>query len=274
MHMITSNPGSRSTSLATTHNVTVVYVLSLIIGLLMAISSVAGIMYQTSLYPTEELRSWLVNNDLFNLVVGLPFLLISMWLARRGKLIGLLCWPGALYYVLYVYVAYVIGAPFGALFLPHLLLATLSAYTLIGLMASIDGEVVRQKLVGTVPARTTGGILLALALLIHLREVGLIVSALIDQTPVAPSELAQWIDDFAVGCPALLGLGIALWLRRALGYVGGAGLLLAYGILSLSLVPIMVSGSPVDVAGIVIVAVMAGLCFVPFAFFVRGSIRT
>ena len=29
-------------------------------------------------------------------------LLVSMWLTRRGKLIGLLCWPGALFYVLYV----------------------------------------------------------------------------------------------------------------------------------------------------------------------------
>ncbi len=272
--MTTSKAGSPSASLPLTRGLTPVYALSLLIGLLMTMASVVGILYQNSLYPTEELRSWLVTNDLFNLVVGLPFLLISMWLARRGKLIGLLCWPGALYYVLYVYVAYVIGAPFGALFLPRLLLATLSAYALIGLMASIDGEVVRQKLVETVPARTTGGILLALAILILLREVGLIVGALIDPAPVASSELAQWIDDFAVGCPALLGVGIELWRRRALGYVGGAGLLLAYGILALSLVPIMVSGSSVDVGGIVIVALMAGLCFVPFVFFVRGAVRT
>lgn len=172
-----------------------------------------------------------------------------------------------------MYVAYVIGVPFGVLFLPHLLLATLSAYTLIGLVSSIDGQAVRKKLNGTVPARTTGGILLALAILIILRTVALIGAAVTSQAPVAPPELAQWIDDFAVACPMLIIVGVELWRRKALGYVGGAGLLLAYGVLALSLIPTMFAASPIDLAGVVIVGVMAALCFVPFAFFVRGSIR-
>jgi len=31
------------------------------------------------------------------------------------------------------------------------------------------------------------------------------------------------------------------------------------------------TGSPIDVSGVVAVLVMAALCFVPFAFFVRGA---
>jgi hypothetical protein len=34
-------------------------------------------------------------------MIGLPILRGSMGLARRGKLLGLLLWPGALFYVLY-----------------------------------------------------------------------------------------------------------------------------------------------------------------------------
>ena len=45
----------------------------------------------------------------------LPILLGSMWLARRGSLAGLLLWPGALFYALYAYVPYLVGAPFGGL---------------------------------------------------------------------------------------------------------------------------------------------------------------
>ena len=142
------------------------------------------------------------------------------------------------------------------------------------LPASIDGETVRQRLVAIAPARTTACILLALAVLILLREMGLIVGALANQATVAPSEIAQWTDDFAVGCPALIGVGVELWRRKALGYVGGAGLLLAYGILALSLIPIMVSVSPIEAGVVVVVALMAGLCFAPFAFFVPGAIRT
>jgi len=269
-----SNEGTPAASLPITRRLTIVYALSLIIAALMAVASILGLMYQTALYPTEELRNWLVANDIFNLVVGVPLLLVSMWLARRGKLIGLLLWPGALFYVLYVYVAYVIGAPFGALFLLHLLLATMGAYSLMGLVASIDGETVRQRLEGIVPARTTAVILLALGALILLREIALVFTAVTSQVPVPPPELAQWIDDFAVALPVLFGVGVELWRRRALGYVGGGGLLLAYGVLSLSLIPTMVLASTIDVGGIVVVAIMAAICFVPFGFFVRGSIRS
>jgi hypothetical protein len=261
-------------NLPITRSLTLVYAFSLVIAMLMTIASVAGLLLQGTVYPTEELRNWVVANDIFNLVVGLPSLLVTMWLARRGKLIGLLCWPGMLFYVLYVYVAYVIGVPFGLLFLPHLVLATMSAYTLIGLVASIDGQAVCKRLSGSVPARTTGGILLALAILIILRQVALIAAAVTGGAAVAPPELAQWIDDFAVACPVLIVVGVELWRRKPLGYIGGAGLLLAYGVLSLSLVPTMVSASPIDVGGILIVGIMAALCFVPFAFFVRGSVRS
>lgn len=37
----------------------------------------------------------------FNLVVGMPLLLGSMWLTRRGSFAGLLLWPSAHFYVLH-----------------------------------------------------------------------------------------------------------------------------------------------------------------------------
>ena len=268
--------GSPSDRLPATRDLTLAYVLSLIVALIMTVASVVGLLYQTVIYPTDELLLSFVPSDAFNLVVGLPILLGSMLLARRGKLIGLLCWPGALFYVLYIYVPYVIGVPFNVLFLPYLVLVTLSAYTLIGLVASIGGEVVRQRLTGFVPARISGGILVGLAILIIVRQVAVIVTALAGQTPVDAVELSSWIADFVVAVPVLLVGGILLWRRDPLGYVAGAGLLLGYGVLALSVIPFFVlqaryTGSPIDVSGVVAVLVMAALCFVPFAFFVRGA---
>ncbi len=274
--MKTSNMRSSSKRLPVTRDLTLAYVLSLIVALIMTVASVVGLLYQTVIYPTDELLLSFVPSDAFNLVVGLPILLGSMLLARRGKLIGLLCWPGALFYVLYMYVPYVIGVPFNVLFLPYLVLVTLSACTLIGLVASIDGEVVRQRLTGFVPARISGGILVGLAILIIVRQVAVIVTALAGQTPVDAVELSSWIADFVVAVPVLLVGGILLWRRDPLGYVAGAGLLLGYGVLALSVIPFFVlqaryTGSPIDVSGVVAVLVMAALCFVPFAFFVRGA---
>lgn len=274
--MKTSNMGSPSKRLPVTRDLTLAYALSLIVALIMTVASVVGLLYQTVIYPTDELLLSFVPSDAFNLVVGLPILLGLMLLARRGKLIGLLCWPGALFYVLYMYVPYVIGVPFNVLFLPYLVLVTLSACTLIDLVASIDGEVVRQRLTGFVPARISGGILVGLAILIIVRQVAVIVTALAGQTPVDAVELSSWIADFVVAVPVLLVGGILLWRRDPLGYVAGAGLLLGYGVLALSVIPFFVlqaryTGSPIDVSGVVAVLVMAALCFVPFAFFVRGA---
>jgi hypothetical protein len=274
--MTPSHMESPSARLPLTHNLTLVYAGSLLIALLMTVASAAGLLYQAAVYPTEEVVLSFAPSDVFNLAVGLPMLLISMWLVRRGNLIGLLCWPGALFYVLYMYVPYVIGVPFNVLFLPYLLLVTLSAYTLTGLVASIDGEAVRQRLAGSVPARLSAGILLGLAILIILRQTAVIVGALAGQAPVDRAELSSWVADFTVAIPLLLGGGIQLWRRQPLGYVAGAGLLLGYCVLALSLIPFTAlharyTASPMDAGIIVVVPFMAALCFIPFIFFVRGA---
>jgi hypothetical protein len=274
--MNTPNMEPPSGRLPVTRNLTLAYGISLLIALIMAGASAAGLLYRAIIYPTDELLRSFAPSDAFNLAVGLPMLLGSMWLARRGKLIGLLCWPGMLFYVLYMYVPYVIGVPFNVLFLPYLVLVVLGAYTLIGLVASIDGDVVRQRLAGLVPARASAGILLGLAILIIVRQIAVMVMALAGQAPVDRVELSSWIADFTVAVPLLLGGGSLLWRRQPLGYVAGAGLLLGYCVLALSVIPFMVlearyAASPIDVAGVVVILVMVALCLVPFVFFVRGA---
>lgn len=91
-----------------TRDLTLAYRFSLVIALLMAGASLAGALYQGSLYPNDELRRSFVPNDVANLFIGLPILLGSVWLTRRGALLGLLLWPGSLLYVVYNYIAKVI----------------------------------------------------------------------------------------------------------------------------------------------------------------------
>jgi hypothetical protein len=274
--MTTPDVRSSSGSLPITHDLTLAYLFSFVVALIMTAASAAGLLYQTAIYPTDELALSFVPSDAFNLAVGLPILLGSMWLARRGQLIGLLCWPGALFYVLYMYIPYLLGVPFNVLFLPYVALVALSAYTLIGLIASIDGEPVRRRLAGFAPAKASGGIFVGLAVFIATRQIALIVAALANQVSHNTPEVSSWIADFTVAVPLLLAGGILLWRRRALGYVAGAGLLLGYGVLALSVIPYLVlearyTASSIDVAGVVVILAMAALCFIPFAFFVHGA---
>jgi len=261
-------------SLPLTHPLTLSYVFSLVVALIMTVASVAGLLYPTRLYPTDELRQSFVANDVVNLFIGLPILLGSMWLARRGKLIGLLLWPGALFYVPYNYLVYTFALPLNVGLLLSLVLLTLSTYTTIGLVAGIDGKEVQRRLSGVVPERLAGGILAGLGIAFSLLAIGTIVNHLISKTPLAGPELALQVSDFIVSPAWVIG-GILLWRRKPLGYVTGAGLLfqasmLFIGLIVFLLLQPLLTAAPFALVDIVVTFILGLICFVPFALFVRG----
>ena len=255
-------------------SLTLVYALSVSIALLMAAASVAGLLVRATVYPTDELVQAFVPNDVATLLVGLPILLGSMWLARRGRLMGLLLWPGALFYVLYNYLVYVLAMPFGAAFLLHVVLLLLSAYTLIALLASIDGSAVQQRLAGSVPERVAGGILAGLGLLFALRAAAVMIGTLASQAAMVDTEVALNVTDMTIG-PALVIGGVSLWRRRGFGYLTGLGLLfqtsmLFIGLIIVLLVQPFLTEAPFALVDVIVVSIMGLISFVPFALFVRG----
>jgi hypothetical protein len=263
-------------SLPIKRNLRLIYILSFIIAILMAVASVAGLLYRTVIYPTDELLRTFVSNDVVNLFIGLPILLGSMLLAKRGKLIGLLFWPGALFFVLYNYLVYAFAMPFSVAFLLHLTLVTLSVYTIIGLVASIDGQSVQQRLTGAVHERVAGGILAGLGFVFFLQVVGVMVSALANQTPITGTELALHISDFLI-TPALVICGVLLWRRKEFGYVSGLGLLFQASMLFIGLIIFLLlqpflTPTPLVLADVVVIFIMGLICFIPFALFVRGVV--
>lgn len=110
-----------SAGLPIERDLTLAYRLSLAVAALMVVASVAGLVLGSTggLYGADPklalgvteaeaglLLPGLLGQDAFNLVVGVPLLLGSMWLARRGSLAGLLLWPGVLFFALYNDVIY------------------------------------------------------------------------------------------------------------------------------------------------------------------------
>jgi hypothetical protein len=269
-----SNLDSPSARLPVTRNLTLAYVLSLLVALLTAIASTAGLLYPAQLYPTQELRQSSLPNDVVNLILGLPILLGSIWLARRDKLLGLLLWPGALFYVLYNSVVYTFSLPLNVAFLLSLVLLTLSAYVTVGLVASVDARAVQRRLTGAVPERLAGGILAGLGALFSLRAVVVLVQAIASQTPIADAERAVHLADIVIA-PALIVGGVLLWRREPLGYVAGMGLLfqtsmLFIGLIAVLLLQPLLTTAPFLPVDVIVVFAMGLVCFVPFALFLRG----
>lgn len=254
-----------------------IFTSSFIIAILTLTASAVGLQYNTLLYPTKELAQTFIANDVVNLLIGLPILLGSMYLTWRGKLIGLLCWTGALFFVFYNYTAYVFAMPLNWAFLLHLTLMTLSAYALIALVALIDGKAVQQRLSGSVPERFAGGVLVGLGLLFLLRVIGVMVGALTNGTALVETELAVNIADFLT-TPAWVIGGILLWRRKMFGYVSGLGLLFQGSMLFVALIiflllqPLLTS-APFAFTDVLVIAIMGLVCFIPFGMFVRGAIK-
>ena len=65
------------------HNLKLVYALSLIISGLMTLASVTGILFPSIIYPTDELTATFISNDVINLLIGLPIILISIILSMK-----------------------------------------------------------------------------------------------------------------------------------------------------------------------------------------------
>jgi hypothetical protein len=283
----------RPAGLLVTRDLAPAYAVSPLVAALVAVVSAAGLAFpSTGLYGADPplargiavsaagiLVPGFVAHDVFNLAVALPLLLGTLWLARRGSRTGLLLWPGVLFYVLYTYNTYLLGAPFGPLFLAHVLLVVLSASTVIGLVASVDGEAVRALLAGAVPARTGGAVLVGLALLTLGQDAGGAVATALGGG-ATPEPLARhvWTADLVLEVPAVLAGGVLLWRRHPLGYTVGAGLLFQFALTPVALASIMalqpwLTGAPVDAGTIAGVLAFAAVPSASLAFFVRAAER-
>lgn len=257
-----------------TRSLNPVTVLSLLVALLMTVLSAASIVNPNVVYPTLAMREAYLANDVINLAVGLPILLGSIWLARRGALIGLLFWPGALLYTFYNYIAYLFGVPLRWNTFVYLAIVLLSAYAIFDLLKIIDKQAVRERLSGGVPRRFAGLVLLSFGVLFFGRAIGLILQADINQATISATELSVLIADIVLSSLWVAG-GFFLLRRKPLGYVSGLGLLFAASMLFLGLLlfillqPIL-TGKPFVAGDFVVVFLMGMICFVPFGLFVRA----
>jgi hypothetical protein len=166
--------------------------------------------------------------DAANLLVALPILLASMWLAHRGSLVALLLWPGALCYLLYAYLPYLIGAPFTPLVFGYVLIVVAAVVALTWVVASSDGDQVRAEFLPA-PARQVGIALVVVAVLAYAGLLATAVDALSGPANDATWR-GHWVADWVLGTPILLLGGVQLWRGTPLGYLAAPGLLLVSGL--------------------------------------------
>ena len=220
--------------------------LSLPIAALAFAASLPGILVD-SIYA-EETANWAtqaVGQDVANVVVAYPALLVLAALAARGSLRAALAWMGVLVYSAYTFAIYAFSVHFGPLFLVYVAVLGLSAYALIGGLTSLSPERVAASVAPAAPRRSTAVLLIAVAsafALLWLAEI--LPAAFAGTTPEALVEVGLptnpvYVLDLGLLLPAAMIAGVLLLRGRALGYVLAPVILVALIALGVGIVSVI-----------------------------------
>lgn len=136
-------------------------------------------------YDTVSSAAQMQGNDLITLVVGLPLLAVSTWLAFRGSLRGRLLLTGTLGFFLYTYMSMSMLTAYNRLFLVYVALFALSLYAFILSMLSFDLATLAQHFSPRLPRGWIAGVLFVIAGFLSLAWIGRVIPELFLNQPAA-----------------------------------------------------------------------------------------
>ncbi len=135
-------------------------------------------------FDTVSSAAQMQGNDLVTLVVGLPLLIISTWLAMRGSLRGRLMLTGTLGFILYTYMSMATLASYNSLFLVYVAIFTFSLYAFILSLMSFDLKTLPAHFSPKLPHGWIAGLLFVVAGFLTMAWSGRILQPLFqNQTP-------------------------------------------------------------------------------------------
>jgi hypothetical protein len=214
-------------------------------ALLAIAGSVVGLLASGHVYSreTSALSNAAAAQDLVNLVLVSPLLLVLAVRAYRGSLRSWMCWLGCLAFTVYNYAIYAFSIHFGPLFLVWIMVLGLSLFALIGGVTALDPSALSARFAGR-PVRLPGWFLIVVAVLFALLWLSEIVPDLLAGRP--STSATEWnvptnpvhVLDLAFFLPAACLSGVLLLRHRWLGYGTAAGQLVW---LELTCLPILVT---------------------------------
>jgi hypothetical protein len=212
-------------------------------SVLMALASAAGVL-APAVYA-KETSSWgaqAVGQDITNLALVFPVLLLSTWYVRGGSVRALTLWLGALIYVVYSYLMYAFFVHFGPMFLVHVAALGLSAYTLVGASASLDLESLRRHWPPAFRLWSVAAFLVFIGVGFAFVWLSAIARALVAGTaPEGIAEIGMPVNpvhvlDLAFLLPLAVVTGVAHWRRRAFGLLFAPALLVFFILMGVAII--------------------------------------
>jgi hypothetical protein len=218
--------------------------------------------YGSGLYRSDSVTvaAQAAGQDIVTIFFGVPFLLLSLYLARKGLFKGRLLLTGALGYFLYTYASYSFLSMYNELFLIDVALMSMSFFAFTLSMMSFDMETVRPHFSEKLRVKAVGGLLIFIASALGLLWLKLIVPPLLSGT--IPSELEHYTTlviqalDLGFVVPVSVLSGILLIKRKPFGYLLSAVMIVKETALLAAITAMMIAQAAAGVAvgGVVIAA--------------------
>jgi hypothetical protein len=208
-----------------THKLQAPFLLSALLVVLMILQSVLGLVFQGQYRDVEWIKATWYGNDWVTLVLGVPLFILSLLLARRGSIRGLLLWLGMLGYCVYNYAYYMLGAALNAFFPLYILPVVLSVVILVLMLARINVIDIAARFRQNTPIRVIGGYLVFIAVGLTLIWMGMWAVHIFagQPTPIEPEAFKLVASlDITIMVTALALGGILLWRGIAWGYIMAA----------------------------------------------------
>lgn len=142
------------------------------------------ILYGKGLYQHEPLSGavQVLAQDVVTIIIGIPLLLLSIYLYRRQSVKGHLLLTGTLAYFLYTYSSYSFLLMYNNFFLVYVALMSASFFAFILSIMCFDINNLSSYFARKLPTKLIGGFLITVGILILLMWVGRIIPSLMNGT--------------------------------------------------------------------------------------------
>jgi hypothetical protein len=190
-----------------------------------AISGQTVKLYAKGLYKNDSVScgSQAVGQDIVTLVMGLPLLLVSVFIYRKNLLKGKLLLAGILGYFLYTYTSYSFLVMYNSFFLIYVILMSLSFYAFTLTMISFNLETISSCFSKKLPVKLIGGVLIFMSIAVCMMWLGIILPSL--KQGITPKILDQYTTltiqamDLGFVVPTTILASILLIKRKPSGYL-------------------------------------------------------
>ena len=204
----------------------IITVLSILLAISLAIVSYYGAFVPgTYERETVSLAAQGIGQDITDLFLVVPLLLISLILLRRNSRVAFYIYSGTVFYILYTFVIYCFGVHFNNLFLLYCLTLGLSLYTFILIFYALTRMDVQNWYDNKVPTRLIGIYLIIVSVMFYFLWLKDIIPAILTNSiPKSVSDYKLLVNpvhviDIAFALPGLIITSILLMRKHKIGYI-------------------------------------------------------